>query len=197
MQTCPLVNERRRIVFRVEAVDPSGIALQPRCAPRLTISRCRARRAIPEEDAWLTICRIMDHTSFFQEFERIGPRLLTIPNAEHHSVRREPRVGWRPTLARMLVNCGRQIDRFEFVIHRKGDGLREALLPKAPVTHQRRLRLESLSFPGTLKRETGEAGIEGAVRTLYHHYSVAPAVEAIWAAAWSESAPEAGVGIVH
>src|SRR5438445_12665850 len=104
----------------------------------------------------------MDHTGFLQDFERIGPRLLTIPNAQHHCIRREPRVGWHPTPARMLVDGARQIDRLEFVVHRKSNSLREAFLPKAPVTHESRLGLKPLSFLGTLKRKTREAGIEGA-----------------------------------
>src|SRR5689334_18690905 len=139
----------------------------------------------------------MDHAGFLQEFERIGAGMLTIPNAQHHGIRREPCVGWSATLARVFVDCGRQIDRFEFVIHGKSDGPREVLLPKAPVAHKGRLGLKSLSFSGTFERKTGQAGIEGAVRTLYDHDSVAPAVEAIWAAACSKSAREAAVGIVN
>src|SRR2546423_1364674 len=79
--------------------------------------------AITENNAWPALCHIMDHTRFRQEFEWIGPRLLTIPNTQHHRIRRKPLVGWSPTAARMLVDCARQIDRFVFVVHGKSDGL--------------------------------------------------------------------------
>ena len=139
----------------------------------------------------------MDHTGSLEEFEWIGARLLTIPNTQHHRIRSQPRIGCSATFARMLIDGSRQIDRFKFVVHRESDSLREALLPKAPVSHQRRLGLKSHSFLGTLKRKTRKAGIEGAVRTLDHHNSVAPAVESIWAAACSKSAREASIGVVH